>query len=88
MFQRRLAATGRARTLIAFAFHWPGLWLLCGETLPPKLRARNLAAVIATAGAMGASAACAPPGYRLLAAAVAWAPCHALWGIYLASALR
>jgi len=82
----RLAHSKRCtarRRFVVWLTHAPGLWLLYGEAVPPRLRAANAIAAAATVLAV-VVVAFAMPGHRLIAGLAAWLVGHAAWGTYFA----
>ena len=69
------------RALIAFAFHAPGLWLLCGTAIAGRTARLNLWALGATLLAMLLGGA----GWGGQGAFFAWLAGHFTWSFTLAS---
>lgn len=71
------------RRLVAWLGHAPGLWLVYGETLAPKLRRANVVAAGATLLGIG-GAVCLVDNAGWGTIVIPWAIGHVLWGTYLA----
>lgn len=81
-----LLPLGLSRRAAAWLFHAPGLYLIHGERLSPRLLRANAVAAILTVAAIAAAAVLAPPSppsLRLFAAIAAWLAGHVAWGSYL-----
>jgi hypothetical protein len=77
-------ASRRARQLVAFAGHAPGLWLAFHEPVPRALWAMNACLLLLTAAAAVGAAVMVDGAARWPAAVGIWAAGHTIWGVVLA----
>lgn len=80
-------ASRRARQLVAFAGHAPGLWLLFKEPVPRRLWVMNAALLLLTAVLTVVVASLIEGATRWPAAVGTWALGHTVWGLILAAGL-
>lgn len=78
-----LLPIGLSRRAAAWLFHAPGLFLIHGEKLAPRVLRANAVAAVLTVAAIAAALYFAPPPQRIFAAIAAWLVGHVAWGSYL-----